>query len=50
MAKSRRAAVLVGLILVMMLLFANRAHASGYDAARDISSWFWCTAGYYEYC
>ena len=50
MVKSRKAAVLVALILVMMLLFANKAHASGYEAAYDISSWFWCTAGYYEYC
>ncbi len=46
MAKSRKATTLVGLLLVMMLLFATPAHADGYEAAYDISSWFWYTFGY----
>jgi hypothetical protein len=50
MAKSRKAAVLVGLVLVMMLLFATPAYADGYEAAYDVSSWLWCTSGYSEYC
>ena len=50
MAKSRKAAVLVGLVLVMMLLFATPAYADGYEAAYDVSSWLWCTSGYDEYC
>ena len=50
MEKSRKAATLVGLLLVMMLLFATPAHADGYEAAYNISSWFWCTAGYSAYC
>jgi hypothetical protein len=54
MAKSRKAAVLVMLSLVMTLFFAIPAHASGTDAVQEIaddtSNWFWCTAGYEEYC
>jgi hypothetical protein len=49
MAKSRKAAVLVALLLVITLLFATPAHASGTDAAQDISSLF-CWAVGYEYC
>ena len=50
MTKPRRVTVLVGLLLVMMLLFATPAHASGVDAAENISSSLWCALGYYEYC
>jgi hypothetical protein len=54
MAIARKAAVLIVFSLVMTLFLASPAHASGTDAAKEIaddtSNWFWCTAGYEEYC
>ena len=62
MTKARKKiAMMLVVSLVMAMFFTSPAYASASDEAVDtadqaasdpngITDWFWCVAGYYEYC